>query len=242
MKKIHIALVGGQTAPVYQGIIDSNSDFVILIHSMQTKDEANRIQSEINFKSELREIDPVDLPSIIAEANLLFEKYSNSELISVNITSGTKLWALIFYKVFAPLKTATIFYIDQNAKVWNLTDEETHNIDFEIDTQFRLYGNPLKKYKLISEFDETDFNMIEKIKQLRKSNYIDFFALTEYLSNKNGISEHKIASGSWVKWDKEDKAYIGVLKNKYGDNAFELKSKNIKTLFLNTGWFELEIA
>ncbi|MDO9154251.1 MAG: hypothetical protein Q7U47_11235 [Paludibacter sp.] len=39
MAKIHIALVGGQTAPVYLGIVDANPDKVTLGFSEQTVDE-----------------------------------------------------------------------------------------------------------------------------------------------------------------------------------------------------------
>ena len=64
MSNIHITLVGGQTTPVYQGIIATNPDKVILIHSEQTETEANRIYAEMEVVCELLRFDPVDFQKI----------------------------------------------------------------------------------------------------------------------------------------------------------------------------------
>ena len=42
-RKIHVALVGGQAMPVYVGIFESNADEVILLHSKESKPQADKI-------------------------------------------------------------------------------------------------------------------------------------------------------------------------------------------------------
>lgn len=43
MKRLHIALVGSQTYPIYLGIKEMKADEVVLVHSSSTKKEAERI-------------------------------------------------------------------------------------------------------------------------------------------------------------------------------------------------------
>lgn len=59
MAHIHISLIGGQSYPVYLGIADLNPDGIILIHSSQSREEAERIQQEIDAPTHLLEFDPV---------------------------------------------------------------------------------------------------------------------------------------------------------------------------------------
>lgn len=240
--KVHITLVGAQTAPVYQGLKDANADLNLLIHSEQTESEAKRIKSEIDKPCELTPFDPVDLPKIIESAEKLSARFATEELVSVNISGGTKLWSIFIYKAFSILPNTSIFYIDQNNKIWNLKDSESHIADFDMDAQFRLNGNPLTKYKSLTDFDEKDFSAINEIKELRKNNPKDFNDLTAYLSDKTHINEHVLKSGSWLKWDSTYKLFKGEFITKYGIKTFQLESKNIRNLLLKTGWFELEIA
>ena len=46
MANVHIALVGGQTYPVYLGIAETSPDRVILVHSESSLAEAQRIAAE----------------------------------------------------------------------------------------------------------------------------------------------------------------------------------------------------
>jgi hypothetical protein len=240
--KVHITLVGAQTAPVYQGIKDTNAELNILIHSEQTASEANRIKSEIDKPCELTLFDPVDLPKIIDSVEKLSDRFYSEESVSINISGGTKLWSIFIYKAFSILPNTSIFYIDQNNKIWNLKDSETHIADFDMDAQFRLNGNPLSKYKSLTDFDERDFSSINEIKELRKKYPNDFNSLTAYLSDKSNINEHVLKSGSWLKWDSVLKLFNGEFITKNEHKTFQFQSKNIRNLLLNTGWFELEVT
>jgi hypothetical protein len=86
--KLHISLVGGQTAPVYQGIIHANPDKVILIHSGDTLEQAERIKAEIVNEVELVQFSPVNL----------LEIYSKLKEIKSNINKDTILRGLLKFK------------------------------------------------------------------------------------------------------------------------------------------------
>ena len=94
MAHIHISLIGGQSYPVYLGIADLNPDGIILIHSSQSREEAERIQQEIDVPTHLLEFDPVDIQSIYHQLEKNFTRLSSDDIYTVNITGGTKLWSI----------------------------------------------------------------------------------------------------------------------------------------------------
>ena len=120
--KVHITLVGGQPAPVYNGIVATEPDKVVYIYSDKTIEEAERISKEVQIPSEKCKLDPVDLNDIEKKVTHCAEQYKDDE-ISVNISSGTKPWAFYFAKIFGTMPNATLFYVDQNNMLWNLSEK-----------------------------------------------------------------------------------------------------------------------
>jgi len=104
MSKIHITLVGGQTIPVYYGIVDSCPDRVIFICSQSSKEEGMRIKNEIEITSEIKEFDPLDFDKIYKSINELLKEFTDRDILSVNVISGTKQWSLAFFSVFSKIK------------------------------------------------------------------------------------------------------------------------------------------
>ena len=120
MAHIHIALIGGQSYPVYLGILERQPDGILLIHSSQSKKEAERIQQEVSVKTHLLEFDPVDIQRIYSQLEKNFPKLSSDDIYTVNITGGTKLWSIAFYEYFKGYPNAKLIYIDQNNYVCDL--------------------------------------------------------------------------------------------------------------------------
>ena len=52
MAHVHITLVGGQPAPVYNGIVATMPDKIIFVHSPQSEEEMKRISTEVRIESE----------------------------------------------------------------------------------------------------------------------------------------------------------------------------------------------
>lgn len=176
MANIHITLVGGQTTPVYQGIVAANPDRVILIHSAQTEAEAKRIADEIDIKCDLLLFDPVNLQKINEAILELKESFTESDQITVNVSSGTKPWSLLFFGMFSADVNATVFVIDQNNLLWDLKTLESAQVEFDMDVQFRLLGNELKDYNDINIYTEKDAQLIQEIRTLRTFQSCRFFA------------------------------------------------------------------
>ncbi len=243
MAKIHITLVGGQTTPIYQGIIASNPDLVILVHSKDTVDLANRIYTEIDASCELIKFDPVEISLIDEAVRSLKARFMNDNEISVNITSGTKPWALLFYANFSVLDNATLIYVDQNNKIWDLKTQRSSTVDFDMNAQFRLLGNELKQYNSIDSYTEDDKNLIKSIRDARKHNYQDFNEMTEYLARFANQTKANGKGGSTLIWDATKKSFEAKMINKQSKLlSIILKSDHARQLLLNTGWFEYEIA
>ena len=112
MKKINISLVGGQPMPVYMGLEATNPDFVVLVHSDNTKADAEIIKSNCGLPTSLYCLPPVDYPKILLMAEALINQFADDE-ISINVSSGTKLWSIAFSLLAEGKQNITVFYIDQ---------------------------------------------------------------------------------------------------------------------------------
>ena len=250
MKKIHIALVGGQAMPIFLGIKFENPDTVILVHSSDTNELAERIEVEFPEKTfELKSLNPIDLKETEELAQNLFKLYENEE-VSLNISGGTKPWAYYFSKVFEKHQHIEPIYIDQNCNVWDLNTKESHPIDFDIDAQFRLNNNPLINYTNFADYTEQDFNAIRRIENLRYYNHKDFNSLlTIFPADKRKYWTHvvknekagkfELPTGSFVEFTKDNDIcislnYKGRIKTK------EIKSPHAVQIAFNTNWFELK--
>lgn len=241
MSKIHITLVGGQTAPVYWGIMESNPDKVIFICSQQSQEEADRLKSEIAFPSEAIITDPVDLTEISKRATQLAEQYRNDE-ISLNLTGGPKPWNLFFFKIFEKEPNASLFYIDQNNLIWNLKTYQSHNIAFDTESLFKLYGTPIKSYVDLADYTPQDIEVIKQIESLRSYSFDGFNALTQ-VRQKNADYFNQLPDSSYIKCNEAEGWVELSLLNKQGKTRTErLKSEHITELIFNTGWFEFKMA
>lgn len=239
--KIHITLVGGQPAPVYNGIIATQPDKVVFIYSDNSQEIAARISDEINIPSERRLFDPIELSDIEDKVVQCAENYKDDE-ISVNISSGTKPWAFYFAKVFGQMPNATIFYVDQNNFLWNFTDKSSHKMKFDMDAQFRLLGNPLNNFTSFENIADDDKQVVETIIKLfdlsAKSG--NMFRLVDEARKNQHLTEFMLRNGSSMRWVKESKQFeINLIESK---NTIYLKSKHVRDLLLKTAWFEYKVA
>lgn len=242
MSKIHITLVGGQPIPVYLGIQYTQADKVLFICSDQTRNEAERVETEIEVSSDIIELDPVDLEKISVEVALLAENLQ-SDKVSINISSGTKLWAYYFASIFSQHPNTTLFYVDQNNKIWNLTDHTHHTVALDMGVRFRLHGNPLKDFHHIGKYTAEDFSAIQIIREIRKFSPGEFTQLVNSFSKRTNLPVHSTRKGSSLQWSKTDKEFLIKLYNNKGfSQAYVLKFPQIYYLIHNSGWFELEVA
>lgn len=261
MKKIHITLVGGQPAPVYNGIVATQPDRVVYIYSEGSENVLEILKKEVNVPcDDTTPLSPTDPNEIVAMAKQLSEKYKNDE-ITLNISSGLKSWSHLFGLVFDKMPNASVVYMDQNNVLWNYrTMESRQNFSFDMHTLFRLYGNSIdNNYKRFSDYTEDDNKAIKEIENIRMFNVNDFNQLTAVLDDKQknilknqplgkfDLINAKKSSLSYVEWEKQKGDLTGFVKiclyNKKGScKEVVISSKNAIDLVFNSGWFEYKVA
>ena len=268
MAKIHITLVGGQPAPVYKGIIDECPNKAIFVCSSSTKEQANRISKHIE-KNEIKirennpnftlpefayeNFDPVDIKEISDGIKKICGKYiKDADSVSVNITSGTKPWSILFYSYFSKQANATCFYIDQNDMKYDFTDSDPVEINapLGIDGTLNLHNIRVKNQIKLSFYDQSDIDVIPLIHEVRDYNSKQFARLTnDYSENpEKRIYDDIDINGNRkgrMKWNKDSNSFYFELDNrKLGKRVWNnnVTSTHISKLMMKTGWFELEVA
>lgn len=239
--KIHIALVGGQPAPVYNGIVATQPDKVVFIYSDETREVAEQISAEVQIPSERRKINPVDLNEIEKKVMLCAEQFKDNE-VTVNISGGTKPWAFYFAKIFGAIPSATLFYVDQNNMLWNLSDKTSQTVEFDMDAQFRLFGNPMQHYIRFEDYNSEDKSTLADIKELFQFSSQNMFRLVNEAKNNCHLTEHFLNNGSSLKWDSKSKLFEVLVTNGNKSMQKTLKSKHVRDMLLKTTWFEYTVA
>lgn len=241
--KIHITLVGGQPAPVYNGIVATHPDKIVFIYSDGTREIAERIAEELkNIPSERRKFDPVDLNEIERKVLVCAEQFKDDN-VTVNISGGTKPWAFYFAKIFGQMHNATLFYTDQNNILWNLTNKTPRKILFDMDNQFRILGHPLNNYVEFACVRDDDKKVLAEIDELLAFSSGHLFKLITLFNAHPEQSSQTLNNGSSLTWTKSEKQFEVTLMNGKGKSVSKkLKSTNVRSFLLNAGWFEYKVA
>lgn len=251
MANIHIALVGGQTYPVYLGIAETSPDRVILVHSRSSLAEAQRIAAEFDETDigfDYEEFDPVNVKQVLEKANELAQTLDECHHFTVNLTSGTKVWSILFREAFASKPDVKFIYADQSCSIYDLSSGEVKETAMvEMDRVFRLNNTSILKSSDFNQLTEEDLNAIPVIRHLYLSKRFAFTALTvpttrpgeKKIRNNN---DSFVFQGSSISWDHETKTINFQLKTKTGMIEETLSSPHIFDLVFFAGWFEAEVA
>lgn len=245
--KVHVTLIGRQTAPVYNCLMHFNPDKVFYIYSSETRGELSALQSLVPIPCEAIEVSASDLSDIRAKAIDLSGRLVSEEEVTVNLQGGTKHWSLIFYSAFSQMANCSMYLIDQNNIMSNLNNLENHVIDSDVFSYFYLTGNPPQGYTDYAEYDEDDFKSMKTISiarshDNRKFNTLAALLKTEWVdelrTSKSGV--FKLNDYSYIKWDKSDTVQkVEIVLN---GRKFRVRSPHAVSLTFNSGWFEYKVA
>ena len=256
-RTVHIALVGGQPMPVYVGIKATEPEFVWLIHSKGEKGsepEADIIMQQCGIPSKKMEFPAVDYSIIIERAMGILERLKDHKVV-INISSGTKPWAVAFSLLSVNRENVSLIYVDQNNRVYDITNKEFLSFSLETDilTILKFNHKTVSAFTDITDYTQEDENTLKEIQQIRRFNYRDFNELTIPLdkSRQNSIKQNQdlfftTESGSSIAYD--SKAFrIEILLNKRKgyimiDKAETLISPHVKDIVFFSGWFEYKVA
>ena len=249
MTKLHIALVGGEPTPVYQGIVYANPDRVILICSEKTKNVAENICGQLSALQDVIEIrifSDTDLHSMEASTAQLASEITADTELSVNLSSGLKVWTLVFYNILHPqLPDAKIFCLGQDGTVFDITaDRSDERVDFDMEAQFRLLGNEIASYTSYADYTAEDRSMLNVVKSWSISpRYHDALKeLTRAFVDiaKGGDTKPIVVENneSKLEWNPETRSFSGNLKGR----NIDFNCPHAWHILLNTGWFEVYVA
>ncbi len=252
MSKINISLVGKQVMPVNQGLeLFNDIDEVVLIHSPQTIEEAEEIKGKSQVKCSLVNFDALDYTKILEDFEKLLDSYEADEIV-LNITSGTKLWAIAFTQLAKDRNNCTLIYFEQNGRLQNLTQQTRHYLEenYSIANILKKNNQEIPEYTSLLDYTNGDRDVLKKILSIRSTNFSDFRVLTSkddlawQIENNNPNLVCKVLpSGSKIKYDKNRNTIGLTLFSKRGNKKqIQLQSAHLDKILFNTAWFEYEVA
>lgn len=237
MKKIHITLVGSEITPVQDGINYIKPDQIIFICSEKSHEIS---ENDFDIPFEIVKLDSNDLLSIHEKVLEIYSIYKDCNL-SINLVGGTKSWSLVFFEVFYNTDTEFIL-VEQGGKVWDLRKKTFVSLTTSSFEDLFPNGMPTKFIKF-NDYTEEDVQMVEAILKLKKINEGMFFGLIDEARRKKNevIFERK---ENKLEWNKNEKAFYFTLEDKRKGKLVTkvLKSKNIRRLLIDAGWFEYKVA
>ena len=252
MTKTHITLVGGQPMPSYSGIVDDHPDCIILVYSTKSERQADVIAKAVAEKlnKECRKVKfrAFDLPEIHRQLKELAGGLNPEDEVTINLTSGSKPWSILFYDYFKDRPNTKCLFIDQNNNVWDMVTNNSRKLDFVPDMNdiFALNEFKVKSHKVLDDYTDEDFNAIQKIRDLIKVNAGAFYRTTNRFSKMlyNGEYQEDPETSTYIRWDGRNKTFHCEMESSRNRNMVikDISSPHIDKLMLNTGWFELEVA
>lgn len=254
-KQVHITLVGGQPMPVYLGILAVKPQSVWLIHSKSSEEEATIIANSCGVKDVKKmEFPAVDYPRILELSSGLLDGLKEEEVI-INISSGTKPWAVAFALLSVNLSNVSLVYVDQNHHVYNITKGENMPLDLQMDinTILRYNHRKVSRRTSLDKYTENDKKVLEETQKLRNFNADDFNELTipHDKKRRNAIKQEleykdKRPSGSQIHYIRKANLISIILKRDIkGKPVIQKKTLNsphVKDIVFNAGWFEYKVA
>lgn len=260
MNKVHITLIGGQAMPVYIGIKESDASLFVLIHSSRTEAIADIIEKDIKEEKpqvSTRKIlmDSSDIVKIKSGMTEVLNSY-NDCLIEANITGGTKPWSIALTMQASERRNVTLFYIDQNCKIFNyndLTEKTIDNIEGGISQILKYNLNQSQSHNDFESYTQEDYELLDKIKAVRKKYPRIFNELTiPNKTNKNRFSNNLVdhlydsSRCSEIYWDRrkgKSQEVRMLYMDKFGEEEeVTLASPHAFDLVTSSGWFEYEVA
>ena len=255
--------------PVYLALRESGADKIILIHSLSTKAEAEKIEKDLTeeigqVEVELIEFPPFDFVKIRELADILLTEYSEWD-IEINLSSGTKPWSIVFAMLAGKYDNVQLLYVDQNSFIYNYTTSQHHlaaPMDGGIAQIFRYNQTAIESHTNLDEYTDSDRQILPEVKKLRNSSYRGKFSIFNNLTIPNKTNKTRFSNnvkdtiidkgtGSEITWDKKHKTADSPEEQYVAFNIVNLAGLREKREFVSphafdiitsSGWFEYEVA
>lgn len=257
MSIVHIALVGGQTMPVYLAISESDADEFILVHSAKTKNAALTLKTDltklVGRPVELVEFEPNDCFGAIDSFDSLLKRFENC-LVEVNISSGTKPWSIAVAKLSGKYQNLELIYVDQNSHIYDYAHNDSHEIEpLSIENIFMFNQTVVQSYVNLNDYTEDDLRQLPLIEDLWRHNKRLFNTLTIPSDENNEAALKHDARGRFVDsrtgsvmtWQRHEGGGQSVnicLVDNWGPHNWSFVSPHSIDMVGFSGWFEYKVA
>ncbi len=257
MSVVHIALVGGQTMPVYLAIRESRAESFILLHSSSTKSAADimaaDIKQDIGKPVELIELDPIDCFGVIPKLDELLCRNECNE-VEFNISSGTKPWSIAVAMLSEKYQNLELLYVDQSCRIYNYHDSSTkESVPMHIADIFKFNQTRVQDFTQFSDYTGEDLDLLPEVKKVREKYPEQFNAVTiPTKQNRNMFTYNRLGrvcdqnTYSEITWDKnkDGRQYVNLymVARNGRHETFEFMSPHAFNMITSSGWFEYEIA
>lgn len=238
MAKIHIAVLGRETLPIYYLIMATKPDKVYIISTDGNKDETKRMKNVLKkekIKLEILTVQPYD-SSIIQICEQLHQKeLSSDDEITYNITGGTKPMCIGAYTV-AIKYHAEILYTNSDTVI-DMRTFETKPLDTTVDTKtiFELQGQTLRSYDVyqnepnkikcvyaIAKFISTEKNVYRDLRHLYNQDRLG-------VSYNDGNVQFELKNG-----------HLTIIKR--NQVLLDISSSEALSLLFDGRWWEIFVA
>ncbi len=251
--------------PVYVGLKETEAGKVLLIHSLSTKSQAEKIREDIISEKkdrpvELIEIEPYDYVKIRERIESLLDSLADCT-VEANVSGGTKPWSIVFGMLAGTHANLHLIYVDQNSVIYNYATSESHDLanQLSIAEIFRFNQTAVHSYTALDAYTESDLDVLKQVKSIRNKYHKAFNVLTiPQKENKNRFANNDKdtvedrESCSEISWDKKYKSDDSCGANQYvrlffvdrcgRHEEFKLVSPHAFDLVTSSGWFEYEVA
>lgn len=246
MRKVHITLIGGQTIPIYQLLLETLPDDVFLIHTKDSKAQAVLIFNiykirQPDAQSFFIEVDPVSY----AENLKIYDKIVKNDKNSViNVTGGTKIMALALFEASKNNSAAQVYYINQNGEIQNLISGEISNLksSLSIYETFSLNNNPISQSKEFTSYNEVEVNSYQTIKGLLSFNAREYYSIFKQVNRYPNQTIFNTNAGSSLIYNSKEKSVVVTLKKNEKLLTHKFNFPQVSSIIMNTGWYELFVA
>lgn len=236
-----LTLLGGQILPVYLGILEKKPDEVHVLYTKETRQLLPRLTHEFpKLKIHSHQVEPYDFIGIKELVTKIIFDNENDEF-QLNLTSGTKVMALACQSVVSEMNYE-VFYIDQNHRLFCLTDESFSalNHSIKINTFFALSGHRNYVSSALSHYSKAEIDFAYEIfdqSQQKSGLYTLFDLVRTNCDNIQTTNQFAIKDANTsVNWK------INTLQINLLNKQLQCVSKNAFQIAFGGLWWELVIA
>jgi hypothetical protein len=244
MKRYQIALVGGQKLPIYLGALEQRPDVLYLLHSDDSKEGAELLQSclpvpEVN----LRSVDAYEWSDIQTTCDDILSSSQGDCEWALNTTGGTKIMSLAATSVFLK-EGLPVFYIDQSYYLLGIGNGTKSKIESTLSVTdfFRLAGQSFSGGHF-SDFSEAELDLARHILERKGKGYASLVRTYQKKWPKSDMvpstGRLNVAGGYYATWDIPNLLFELCLDDK---KPIKVYSNRALKISLEGGWWEILVA